>query len=143
MITIHFQKNTRVDIETQAAQNYPDEACGLLIGEQINAMLDVFEVFPSDNINRTSRKDGYEVDPKAMISAEQRARERGLQVIGVWHSHPDYLASPSEADRVAAWPQWSYVIVSVMNGVVMELRAWRLNAYHNTPRFEEERIYHG
>jgi proteasome lid subunit RPN8/RPN11 len=48
-------------------------------------------------------------------------------VLGVWHTHPDHPATPSETDRAAAWSGWSYLILSVVRGELAELRSWRLD----------------
>ncbi|MEM8709359.1 MAG: M67 family metallopeptidase [Planctomycetota bacterium] len=66
------------------------------------------------------------LDPVALLAAEESASSRGLEVIGVWHSHPDRAAVPSEEDRAAAWPKWSYLIASVNASGVRDLRSWRL-----------------
>jgi len=55
----------------------------------------------------------YSIDPKDMLRVQQQARSQGLSIIGVYHSHPDHVAEPSECDRAQAWPDYAYVIVSV------------------------------
>ena len=62
-----------------------------------------------------------------MRDAEQAAREKGWEVVGWYHSHPDHPARPSEFDREHAWPWYSYIIVSVMSAVPAEMTSWRLN----------------
>jgi proteasome lid subunit RPN8/RPN11 len=59
-----------------------------------------------------------------------------LEVVGVWHSHPDHPARPSETDRNGAWEGWSYLILSVTAEGVPDLRSWRLRGEH----FEEEDV---
>ena len=55
----------------------------------------------------------YHIDPKDMLRVQKQARAQGLSIIGVYHSHPDHVAEPSECDRALAWPEYAYVIVSV------------------------------
>jgi proteasome lid subunit RPN8/RPN11 len=70
------------------------------------------------------------------MKAEQFAEENNLQLIGVYHSHPNHPAIPSEHDRVAAQPFFSYIILSVINNEFGQLRSWRLN---DQQQFEEEK----
>ena len=70
------------------------------------------------------------------FAVEEDARTRGLDVLGVWHTHPDHPAHPSETDRAAAWEGWSYVIASVERGEVADVRSWRLDG----DSFVEEEI---
>jgi proteasome lid subunit RPN8/RPN11 len=60
------------------------------------------------------------------MDADRKAQERGLEVVGWYHSHPDHPAKPSEYDREHAWPWYSYIIVSVQQRVPDEMTSWRL-----------------
>jgi proteasome lid subunit RPN8/RPN11 len=62
----------------------------------------------------------------------------GLDVLGVFHSHPDHPNQPSEFDRQWAWPNFSYLITSVVQGVAVESRSWRLN--EDRANFSEEKV---
>jgi proteasome lid subunit RPN8/RPN11 len=126
----------RLEIEARAAASYPDEACGLLIGRQAGAVASVERVVAARNANAERARDRYDLDPADQLAAEEAARAAGLDVVGVWHSHPDHPARPSETDRAAAWERWSYVIVSVDAGGAREVRSWRLNGRE----FAEEEI---
>jgi proteasome lid subunit RPN8/RPN11 len=72
-----------------------------------------------------------------MLIAMRDARDRGMDIIGIYHSHPDHPASPSECDRQLAWPQYSYVILSIERGEVRELYSWQLDDYH---QFQPEEL---
>ncbi len=126
----------RSRIEALAVAAYPDEACGLLIGSWEDAATRVVEVAPARNLARDAPRRRYEVDPVDQLAAEERARALGLAVVGVWHSHPDHPAEPSERDRAEAWEGYSYAIVPVAEGAAGELRSWRLDG----ARFVEERV---
>jgi proteasome lid subunit RPN8/RPN11 len=67
--------------------------------------------------------------------AEKFAVENDVQLLGIYHSHPNHPAIPSEHDRVAALPYFSYVILSVKDGSIDHIRSWRLN---DVSQFEEE-----
>jgi proteasome lid subunit RPN8/RPN11 len=128
-----------------AEEIYPQECCGLLLGihqsvdgAETNVIQDVYPT-PNvweDSLSTTKKSDGsvatahrrYRIEPTAMLQAQQQARARALDVVGIYHSHPNAPAIPSEWDRVWAWPQYSYVIVSLIDGVAKDLKSWCLNS---------------
>jgi proteasome lid subunit RPN8/RPN11 len=65
-----------------------------------------------------------------MIQAQKQGRDRNLIIIGIYHSHPDYPAIPSEFDRVCAWSDYSYIIISVEKGKTTDLQNWILDQHH-------------
>jgi proteasome lid subunit RPN8/RPN11 len=65
-----------------------------------------------------------------MLKAQKQARDRNLDIIGIYHSHPDHPAVPSEFDRAIAWQQYSYIIVSVQQGKACDLKNWSLDDDH-------------
>jgi proteasome lid subunit RPN8/RPN11 len=70
-----------------------------------------------------------------------RAASRGLDIVGFYHSHPDHPAEPSRFDLDHAWPNVSYVIVSVRDRLPRELRSWRLRA--DRSGYHEESVLSG
>lgn len=92
--------------------------------------------YPEDELvaSKTRR---YTIAPAVLLQAQRSARDRHLDIIGIYHSHPDNLAIPSEFDRVCAWPQYSYIIVSVKQGKACDLNSWSLDDDH---RFQPESI---
>ena len=119
-----------------ALQGYPRETCGLLLGVRMGDEHAVTEVRRARNLNVERAEDRYELDPDDFLAADREARAAGLDIVGIWHSHPDHPARPSATDRDGAWPGWSYLIVSVGREGVGEIRSWRLNGAD----FEEEAI---
>jgi proteasome lid subunit RPN8/RPN11 len=79
----------------------------------------------------------YSIAPTDMLSVQRQAREQGLNIIGVYHSHPDHVAEPSECDRAQAWSEYAYVIVSVHNGQAVDVKNWTLDSDH---QFQAEAI---
>ena len=63
-----------------------------------------------------SPRNRYLISPRDLLEAEKAARALGLDIVGVYHSHPDHPARPSEFDREHAFPWYSYIIVSVRGG---------------------------
>ena len=80
----------------------------------------------TDNTYEDSRSNRYLISPKDLLEAEKLARQSGLEVIGVYHSHPDHPACPSEFDLERAFAWYSYVIVSVADGEPGDLTSWTL-----------------
>ena len=105
---------------------YPQECCGLLLGHGDAADKAVVDLKPLENAREDSRQNRYLISPKDLLETEKQARTSGLDIVGVYHSHPDHPARPSEFDREHAFPWYSYVIVSVLQGEPRELASWQL-----------------
>ncbi len=116
-----------------ARASYPHECCGLLLGKE-GLVLEAVKV---KNTDTERAQDRYEIDPREFLMVEKEAAKRGLTVIGIYHSHPDHPAEPSEFDRTRAWPEYFYLIVGVRGGKETVLRCWRLG---NDEVFVEEEI---
>jgi proteasome lid subunit RPN8/RPN11 len=112
-------------IREHGAKGYPHEACGAMLGVD-GVRREVRALFPLINRRDDSPRNRFSVDAGDVRAAERVAAERGLELIGWYHSHPDHPARPSEYDRDHAWPWYSYVIVSVAAGEPRELTSWRL-----------------
>lgn len=117
---------------------FPDECCGFFYGEedeQGNRI--VTEILVVSNAKEGDKRRRFEISSRDYLKGEQYALERNLQFLGVYHSHPDHPAIPSEQDRVAAQPYFSYIIISVLGNNTTHMRSWRLN---DSFQFEEEEI---
>ena len=128
----------RAELEAQASAGYPDETCGVLLGRAEGERCTVLADYPARNLNHERSRDRFELDPHDYLAAEDAASVAGTAVLGIWHSHPDHPARPSETDREMAWPGWSYVILSVGAGGVVDLRSWRIAG----EEFCEEEVRH-
>ncbi|MEL7052149.1 MAG: M67 family metallopeptidase [Cyanobacteria bacterium J06588_5] len=142
-------------ISVHAERVYPEECCGLLVGkihtqetEQTKQLTQLVpldnewtpEVLPTAALAQPSRGSiaeqsvtksrRYWINPKDMLRAQKQAREDGLDIIGIYHSHPDHVAVPSECDRALAWPIYAYVIVSVCEGKAVDVQNWTLDSDH-------------
>ncbi len=127
MNTINLPAPLRDELETIAVNGYPNETCGVLVGASTDGRVRVERVFQARNLNTERARDRYVLDPDDLMTADEAAREAGLDIVGFWHTHPDHPALPSETDREAAWDGYSYVILSVSGARVEDLRSWRLN----------------
>ncbi len=136
MAILCLPASARAQLEQMAYVGYPLEACGLLVGRIAGDRAEVTRVVQARNLNEERAHDRFELDPRDFLIADEQARADGLEVVGVWHTHPDHPARPSETDRAAAWDGWSYVIVSVTRDGVADVRSWRLKEQ----QFVEEQI---
>ncbi|MEX1025893.1 MAG: M67 family metallopeptidase [Planctomycetota bacterium] len=131
-------------IQTWAEGLYPGEACGLLLGREDQRdpnALHVVRTFLARNLFGEESTERYEVDPVDLLAAERAAAANNLQVIGVWHSHADQQAQPSDLDLEHAWEGWSYLIVAVTRAGVAQMRSWRLDtSRRGRRRFQEETV---
>lgn len=109
-------------IQRHAGAAYPAECCGILLGLGSR----VYEVRSTENGTVHDPRGRYEIPVRELLEAQREARERELEVIGYYHSHPDHPARPSERDRAEAWPGVSYLIVGVERGTAGEVTSWRL-----------------
>lgn len=152
MLILQTEQLHRMKIH--AVSTYPEECCGLLLGTQKpdRDRRQVFEVLALNNhwtasvsqITETestsaalSKGNRYWVDPKDLLNAQRTARERDWIILGVYHSHPDHPAEPSERDRRLAWTEYSYPILSTSPKQVVDVQSWRLNEQGH---FESEKI---
>jgi len=125
MITI---SNVLDNIRQHGAEAYPEEGCGFLLGtvtdDGDNRVTAIRRAVNRRSEWRTRR---YQLTAEDYHEADEAAREQGLDVVGIYHSHPDHPADPSETDlEEATFPGYTYVIVSVHDGTPDDLTAWTL-----------------
>jgi proteasome lid subunit RPN8/RPN11 len=117
---------------------YPEEGAGFLIGSD-GSHRQVEKIFPLSNAREGSaRQNRYLITPEDYIQAELEAGRLRLNLIGVFHSHPDHPNRPSEFDREWAQPFFSYIITRVESGKAIESRSWRL--VEDRSKFVEEEL---
>jgi proteasome lid subunit RPN8/RPN11 len=120
-------KEAQAVIENDSLNAYPYECCGFLFGKEENEERIITlakEVINSKEENKERR---FEISSKDYMKAERLADENNLTLLGVYHSHPDHPAVPSEHDLKQALPFFSYVIASVRKGKLHNILSWRLN----------------
>lgn len=113
-------------IEEHAKEAYPEECAGVLVGMDVGEMKIVVDVWRADNTHEGERGRRFLIEPLKIKEFEEWAQERDLDVLGFYHSHPDHPAEPSDYDREHAWPGWSYVIASVGEDGLKDVRSWVL-----------------
>jgi [CysO sulfur-carrier protein]-S-L-cysteine hydrolase len=107
---LHLTRDLWLQMVAHAYDGLPDEACGLLGGDPQTGVVGVF--YPCRNAAESSKV--YTVDPRDHLRADRDAEDRGLEIVGVMHSHTHTEAYPSPTDLdQAPDPGWHYVIVSL------------------------------
>jgi proteasome lid subunit RPN8/RPN11 len=130
---LYISADVAAKIRQHGVETYPHECCGALLGHDVNTTeqpskpREILDLFPLINRREDSRQNRFSVNPRDVMDADRAAKSCGLDVIGWYHSHPDHPAEPSEYDREHAWPWYSYVIVSVHQGIPQQMTSWQLN----------------
>ena len=127
-------------IEAHGERTYPYECGGMLIGRFEDGQKSVVELLPMENaMTETEQHNRVLILPKDVLRAERYAREKRLDVVGYYHSHPDHPAVPSQFDLDHALPVWTYIIVSVREGKAADVLAWEME--NDRSKFNAEEIF--
>lgn len=112
---IVFSRRLAEELGEHALKERPNEACGILAGRR-NGKKIMEKVYRCKNISRHPES-RYTIGSEEMLHAFKDAEERGLEILGFYHSHPFAMDHPSSIDEeMAAWSEYSYVIVSDRGG---------------------------
>jgi len=133
--TTDFKARTKVILSAEivlsmhahASFTYPEECCGLLLGEFKDGVSTkvILESRRMENVFvKEERYHRYTIDPSEFLKVESEAQSRGLEVAGVYHSHPDAPAKPSQFDANHAWPTLSYVVIEVRAAQPVDTKSW-------------------
>lgn len=108
---------------------YPNEGGGFLLGMVKEGDVVIADIIQVENVFAVEeRHHRYAMTPQDWMRLEDEADERGLSLVGYYHSHPDSPAIPSEYDRDHALPNFVYIITSVMMARAEDMRVWLLRA---------------
>ena len=140
-MALYITEAARAAIAAHGEQGYPERNLRPAAGQgcrgrarTIRALVPIENSFEADE-----QYHRFLITPEAMFRAEREARHQRLDVLGVYHSHPNEAARPSAYDRDhAAWTVWSYIIVSVRDGQAAEMRAWTLR--EDRSGFDEDEL---
>ena len=123
-----------------AREAYPDECCGAMIGTIRDDEKVVSVAMPLENAFAGARATRYEQRPEDLLAADKAARERQLDLIGIYHSHPDCDAYFSKTDLQNSCPWYSFVVLSIRQGEFDHANSWLPN-FDQTAAAGEELIY--
>jgi proteasome lid subunit RPN8/RPN11 len=139
MMEILITQDLLDKIQQHGETTYPDEGAGLLLGRSDSKSRRVESILTLTNAREASaRHNRYLITPQDMMQGENHAMGLGLEIIGVFHSHPDHPNRPSDFDKEWAMPWFSYIITSVQKGKSSGSRSWRLS--DDRDGFSEEKI---
>jgi len=138
-MNLHIHATTLEKIHQHARTHYPEEGAGLLLGHVNGDARTVTAILPLENAREAeARHNRYLITPYDMMNGEDQAEKLGLDVIGIFHSHPDHPNLPSTFDQDWALPWYSYIITSVLAGKATASRSWRLT--DDRAQFNEETL---
>ncbi len=124
-------------INEDAENTYPYECCGFLYGYEEEGKRTITKADPVNNAKDENQQRRFEITTEDYMQAEEYADNNDLLLLGIYHSHPDHPAVPSNYDLRKALPFFSYVIASVKKAKVADLKSWQLD---ENRQFQEEEL---
>jgi proteasome lid subunit RPN8/RPN11 len=107
---------------------YPNECCGAMLGRITGETKSVERALRLDNSYGGSQEARYEIRPEDLLAADRAARRDQMDLIGIYHSHPDCDAYFSETDLKNSCPWYSFIVLSIRGGRFDHARSWLPNA---------------
>jgi proteasome lid subunit RPN8/RPN11 len=137
LLLLNAEAERRIREEGERA--YPNECCGFLLGLQAGGVRRGDVILAVKNAREAGEQyHRFVITPEDFMRAEREAVKQGREIFGIYHSHPDHPARPSDYDRGHALPFYSYLILAVEAGRAEDLTSWRLAGDRN--QFMEEDI---
>ena len=123
-----------------ARARYPDECCGAMLGSTDGDTKTVRQAIALENAFEGAQTTRYELRPADLLAADKAARERHMDLIGIYHSHPDCEAYFSATDLKNSCPWYSFVVLSIQKGEFHHANCFLPNV-DQTEAPKEELIY--
>ena len=123
---VEITTNALAEIRHHGTQDFPYECCGFLFGKE-GDFRRITLAKRAQNIQVGDKRRRFVIDPQEYMQAERFALTEGLDLLGIYHSHPNHPAIPSIHDLKQAVPFFSYLIISVLNGQPATVLSWRLS----------------
>jgi len=129
-------------IRRHGEETYPHECCGVLLGRSVDGANEVDEAVRAGNTRTDSAHNRYNIAPQELVRIQRQGRERGLDIVGFYHSHPDHPAQWSKTDFAEAhWLGCSYVITAVEKGIAQATNSFLLTGTTEEDKaFEDEAV---
>jgi proteasome lid subunit RPN8/RPN11 len=113
---IEIEKTAWSAMVEHAQSTFPNECCGAMLGRVDGDNKLVSLAVPIENAYDGAQGARYEIKPEDLLAADREARAHGMDLVGIFHSHPDCDAYFSETDLKNSCPWYSFVILSIKNG---------------------------
>ena len=141
-MTLKIQKTLFEQLRQHGEETYPHECCGVLVGEFDEAGgRTVRSVVKCGNTRTDSPQNRYHISPAELVRIQREAGLAGHDIVGFYHSHPDWPARWSSTDLDEAhWTGCSYVITSVEKGKAVLTNSFLLQGAEEAKHFEDEAI---
>ena len=139
-MAIIIPKNELEIIKKHAAEIFPYEACGGLLGKIEGENKIIVKAYPAENRYGKITWDSFEIEPKDILEMDKFYMKENLDILGFYHTHPNHPAIPSNFDVNASWPFYSYVILSVKGNTpesVADIKSYLMPDRDSTPVEEE------
>jgi len=120
-----------------AQKTYPNECCGAMLGPIDGDTKTVRVALPLENAYPGAQRERYELRPEDLLFAEREARKNGMDLIGIFHSHPDCDAYFSKTDLENSCPWYSFVVLSIQKGQFHHANSWLPNMEQTEAAKEE------
>jgi proteasome lid subunit RPN8/RPN11 len=139
---LKISRDAYLVLRRHGEETYPHECCGVLLGTFNGDAKSVTSVARCGNTRSDSPHNRYNIDPKELIRIQREGRERGEDIVGFYHSHPDHPARWSPTDLAEAhWLGCSYVITSVAKGKAEITNSFELTgADENDKKLVDENV---
>jgi proteasome lid subunit RPN8/RPN11 len=128
---LKLSQSDYASLRKHGEETYPHECCGVLLGRfDDDGAKTVSRIARCGNTRSDSPHNRYNIDPKELIRIQREGRERGEDIVGFYHSHPDHPAQWSTTDLAEAhWFGCSYVITSVEKGKAVLTNSFELTGF--------------
>jgi proteasome lid subunit RPN8/RPN11 len=128
------------EMVAHARATYPNECCGAMLGRVNGDAKEVLAAMKLENSSAGSQAARYELRPADLLAADKEARRLGMDMIGIYHSHPDCDAYFSKTDLENSCPWYSFIVLSIQKGEFHHANSWLPNA-EQTKAEKEELVY--
>ena len=137
---IRIESEPWAEMVAHARETYPNECCGAMLGSTDGEQKAVRVPIRLRNAFEGAQAARYELRPEDLLAADKAARERNMDLIGIYHSHPDCDAYFSRTDLQNSCPWYSFVVLSIQKGEFHHANSWLPN-FEQTEAAKEELIY--
>ncbi len=134
---IHIETEPWQLMVAHARETYPNECCGAMLGSTDGDAKRVVRALRLRNSFEGAHAARYELSPEDLLEADREARRNHMDLIGIYHSHPDCGAYFSETDLKNSCPWYSFVVLSIQKGEFDHANSWLPNVDQTAAEKEE------